>query len=87
MIAMRGSDHPREDVRNRYSLSAPAWIVDNTIVQLAGCLKGRSAQHLSDSLSFDGTLKAQPSWSASRSGPLWHSKAPSPRRLRTQPAM
>ena len=71
MIAMRGL--------NRTSLSTSTWTVDSTTVQPACCLKGQPTQRLSDSLPFDGTLKAQPSWSAARSDPLWHCKDPSPR--------
>ena len=61
MIAMCGSDRPGEAVRNRPSLSAPAWTVDSTAEQPVGCLKGQSAQRLSNSLPFGGTLKTQPS--------------------------
>ena len=49
MIVMRGSDRPGEAVRNRTSLSTPAWIVDSTTVQPTGCLKGQPAQRLSNS--------------------------------------
>ena len=86
MIVVRRSDRLREAVRNRTSLSAPAWTVDSTVVKLTGCLKVQPSQRFSDSLRFGGTLKAQLSWSAARSGLLWHYKAPSPRRLRTKPA-
>ena len=86
MIAMRGSDRPSEAIQYRTSFSALAWTVDSTTVQPASCLKGQPTQRLSDSLPFGGTLKAQPSWSAVKSGPLWHCEAPSPRRLRTKPA-
>ena len=79
LIPMRGSDRLGEAIQNRTSLSALVWTVDSTVVQPTGCLKGQPAQRLSDSLPFCGTLKAQPSWSATRSGPLWHCKAPSPR--------
>ena len=79
MIAMRGSDCLGEALWNRTSLFAPAWTIDSTVVQSTGCLKGQPAQRLSDSLPSSGTLKAQPSWSAARSGPLWHCKAPSSR--------
>ena len=84
MIAIRGFDRPGEAVWNPTSLSAPTWIVDSTVVQPTDYLKGQPAQHLQDNLPFGGTLKAQPSWSVARSGPLWHYKAPSSRRLRTK---
>ena len=86
MVAMRESNRLGEAVSNSTSLFAPAWIVDSTAVQPAGCLKGQPTQHLLDSLPFGGTLKAQPSWTGTRSSPLWHCKAPSPQRLRTKPA-
>ena len=57
MIAMHGSDHPREAIRNHTSLSAPVWTIDSTTVQPAGCLKGQPAQRLLDSLPFGDTLK------------------------------
>ena len=79
MIAMCLADRLGEAVLNRTSLFAPTWIVDSTVVQPAGCLKGQPTQHLSDSLPFGGTLKAQPSWTGTKSSPLWHCKAPSPR--------
>ena len=85
MIAMHGSDRLGEAVQNRTSFSASTWTIDSTIVQPAGYLKGQPTQRLLDSLPFCGTLKVQPSWSAARSGPLWHCKAPSPLRLRTKP--
>ena len=69
MIAMCMSDRPGEAVRNHTSLSAPAWIVDSTVIQPVSCLKGQPAQRLSDSLPFCGTSKAQPSWSAANVRP------------------
>ena len=77
MIAMRRSDRG-EAVQNHTSLSAPTWTINSIIVQLAGYLKGQPTQRLLDILLFCGTLKVQPSWSAARSDPLWHCKAPSP---------
>ena len=44
LIAMLESDHPRETVRNRTSLSAPTWTIYSTVVQPVGCLKGQPAQ-------------------------------------------
>ena len=75
MIAMRESDGVREAIRNHASLFVPVRIVDSTDVQLTGYLKSQPTQHLSISLSFGGMLKAQPSWNAAKSGPLWHCKA------------
>ena len=82
---MGRSDRLGEVVRNCTSLSAPTRTIDSTVVQTVGCLKGQPAQRLLDSLPFGGTLKVHPSWSAARFGPIWHYKAPSPRRLRIKP--
>ena len=85
MIAIHGSDNLKEAVRNRTSLSTPTWTVNSIVVQPVGYLKGQPAQHLSNSLPFGGMLKAQPSWSADRSDPLWDCEALVSRRLRTKP--
>ena len=44
MIAMRGSDRPREAVQNRTSLSTLAWTIDNIFVQPTSRLKGQPGQ-------------------------------------------
>ena len=85
MIAMQVSDRPGEAVQNRTSLSIHSGLVDSTVVQPTGCLKGLPARRLSNSLPIDGTLAALPSWSVARSGPLWHYKALGLGRLRTKP--
>ena len=83
MISMWVKDHLGEAVRNRTSLIFYAGLVYSIVVRLASCSKGRPTLHLSNGSPFGGTLTTLPSWSVAMSSPLWHYKAPSLRRLRT----
>ena len=64
-------------VRNRTSLSVHAGSANSIAVQPADYSKDRPALWLSNNLPFGGMLMARPSWSAARSGPLWHYKGSS----------
>ena len=69
MVAMRGCDlHP---------FLFLVWITDSTTLWIANCLGDRLAPRWSNNLSSGDMLKGRPSSSATRSGLLWHCKAPS----------
>ena len=44
MIVMPEFDLRGKDFQSSSPLSAPTWIVDNIVMQLADCLKGQLAQ-------------------------------------------
>ena len=75
MVSMRECETRGEDYLASFPLFFPLWIIGNTVVWPANCLKGQPAPHWSNNLLSGDMLKGRPSLSAVRSGLLCNCKA------------